>query len=177
MSIGSAIRGAPRRVGKRGGWDWATEAQVKPGKTMSRFCMYTACHPLLKKKKKKTKKNRRTNKKNGKWIERLPTTVSGFHRFPKARWRSASALLRQRAWSGCPEKFRSTLQEGTPKIFSLRPSCEPNRFGRARRTKKRRIGCHKTFGMWVWLKIDQEGLCRFLVHVSTYQGSILVPLF
>ena len=31
-------------------------------------------------------------------------------------------------------------------------------------------------GRWLWLKIKLEGL-QVLVHVSTYQGSILVPFF
>ena len=31
--------------------------------------------------------------------------------------------------------------------------------------------------IWVWLKINQEGVTQVLVHVSTCQGSILVPFF
>ena len=29
--------------------------------------------------------------------------------------------------------------------------------------------------IWVWLKTKQEGLRWFVVHVSTYQGSMLAP--
>ena len=39
-----------------------------------------------------------------------------------------------------------------------------------------RLGCIQTTR--VWLKIEQEGLItQVLVHFSTYQGSILVPVF
>ena len=31
--------------------------------------------------------------------------------------------------------------------------------------------------IWLWLKITQEGQTAVLIHVSTYQGSILVPVF
>ena len=34
-----------------------------------------------------------------------------------------------------------------------------------------------SFSTWVWLKISSGGVTQVLVHVSTFQGSILVPVF